>query len=124
MRGRFFCGVADVRRPGLGQECRSDPARRRWRRPWGAPCRRVRPPAMPRVALFPGSFDPVTNGHVDLVRQSVRLADRLVLAIGTHPGKAPLFNAEDRLAMLEGACGPLTRTTGWEPTCTHFSDLA
>ena len=78
---------------------------------------------MPRVALFPGSFDPVTNGHVDLVRQSVRLADRLVLAIGTHPGKAPLFNAEDRLAMLEGACGPLARAAGCELRCITFADL-
>ncbi|MGZ3290439.1 MAG: adenylyltransferase/cytidyltransferase family protein, partial [Xanthobacteraceae bacterium] len=44
---------------------------------------------MPRTALFPGSFDPVTNGHLDLVRQAARIADRLVLAIGTHPGKTP-----------------------------------
>ena len=56
---------------------------------------------MPRTALFPGSFDPVTNGHLDLVRQAVRMADRLVLAIGTHPGKMPLFTTEERLAMLE-----------------------
>jgi len=48
---------------------------------------------MPRVALYAGSFDPVTNGHIDVVRQAVRLADRLVLAIGVHPGKAPLFSA-------------------------------
>ena len=56
---------------------------------------------MPRIALFPGSFDPVTNGHLDVVRQAARLADRLVLAIGTHPGKAPLFAAEERLSMLQ-----------------------
>ena len=55
---------------------------------------------MPRIALYAGSFDPVTNGHLDVVRQAVRLADRLVLAIGVHPGKAPLFSFEDRLAML------------------------
>jgi pantetheine-phosphate adenylyltransferase len=78
---------------------------------------------MPRVALFPGSFDPVTNGHVDLVRQSVRLADRLVLAIGTHPGKAPLFTAQERLAMLESACGPLARVAGCELRCITFADL-
>jgi pantetheine-phosphate adenylyltransferase len=78
---------------------------------------------MPRVALFPGSFDPVTNGHVDLVRQSTRLADRLVLAIGTHPGKAPLFTVEERLAMLEAACGPLARAAGCEFRCITFADL-
>ena len=46
---------------------------------------------MPRIALYAGSFDPVTNGHLDVVRHAVRLADRLVLAVGVHPGKAPLF---------------------------------
>jgi pantetheine-phosphate adenylyltransferase len=78
---------------------------------------------MPRVALFPGSFDPVTNGHLDLVRQSVRLADRLVLAIGTHPGKTPLFSAQERLAMLEASCGPLARAAGCELACITFADL-
>jgi pantetheine-phosphate adenylyltransferase len=78
---------------------------------------------MPRTALYAGSFDPVTNGHVDVVRQAVRLADRLVLAIGVHPGKAPLFGAEDRLAMLEETCGPLARSAGCELSCITFSDL-
>jgi pantetheine-phosphate adenylyltransferase len=78
---------------------------------------------MPRVALFPGSFDPVTNGHLDLVRQSARLADRLVLAIGTHPGKTPLFSAPERLAMLEASCGPLARAAGCELSCITFADL-
>ena len=78
---------------------------------------------MPRVALFPGSFDPVTNGHVDLVRQSARLADRLVLAIGTHPGKTPLFSVQERLAMLEASCGPLARAVGCEFACITFADL-
>jgi pantetheine-phosphate adenylyltransferase len=78
---------------------------------------------MSRTALFPGSFDPVTNGHLDLVRQSVRLADRLVLAIGTHPGKAPLFTAEERLAMLAETCGPIARASGCELACVTFADL-
>src|SRR5215467_12970322 len=78
---------------------------------------------MPRTALFAGSFDPVTNGHIDLVRQAARLADRLVLAIGTHPGKAPLFAADERLAMLEEVCAPLARAAGLELRCTTFADL-
>jgi pantetheine-phosphate adenylyltransferase len=78
---------------------------------------------MPRIALFPGSFDPVTNGHLDVVRQAARLADRVVLAIGTHPGKAPMFAVEDRLAMLEETCGPLARAAGSELRCTTFADL-
>src|SRR5437588_3387953 len=78
---------------------------------------------MPRTALFPGSFDPVTNGHLDLVRQAMRLADRLVLAIGAHPGKTPLFTAEERRAMLEETCGPLARAGGCNLACITFADL-
>jgi pantetheine-phosphate adenylyltransferase len=78
---------------------------------------------MPRTALFPGSFDPVTYGHLDIVRQAARLADRLVLAIGTHPGKAPLFATEDRRAMVEETCGALARASGCEFGCITFADL-
>src|ERR1700730_7809697 len=78
---------------------------------------------MSRTALFPGSFDPVTNGHLDLVRQSARLADRLVLAIGAHPGKAPLFTVEERLAMLAESCGPIAQASGCEFACVTFADL-
>ena len=78
---------------------------------------------MPHIALFPGSFDPVTNGHLDIVQQAARLADRLVLAIGTHPGKTPLFKAEERLAMLEETCVPLTRKADCELRCITFADL-
>ena len=72
---------------------------------------------MPRTALFPGSFDPVTNGHVDIVAQAARLAERLVLAVGTHPGKTPLFSADERLAMLNETCAPVARKAGCELRC-------
>jgi len=78
---------------------------------------------MPRIALYAGSFDPVTNGHLDVVRQAVRLADRLVLAIGVHPGKAPLFPFEERLAMLTETCGPIAKAAGSELACTVFDGL-
>jgi pantetheine-phosphate adenylyltransferase len=78
---------------------------------------------MSRIALFPGSFDPVTNGHLDLVRQASRLADRLVLAIGTHPGKTPLFSIAERLALLEEACGPLAKAGRFDLDYTTFADL-
>ena len=78
---------------------------------------------MPRVALYAGSFDPVTNGHLDVVRQAVRLADRLVLAVGVHPGKAPLFSAEERLALLVETCAPLAREAGCDFDCVTFADL-
>jgi pantetheine-phosphate adenylyltransferase len=78
---------------------------------------------MPRTALFPGSFDPLTNGHLDIIGQAAKLTDRLVLAIGTHPGKVPLFNADERLAMLNEGCAALTRAAGCELRCITFADL-
>jgi pantetheine-phosphate adenylyltransferase len=78
---------------------------------------------MPHTALFAGSFDPITNGHLDVVRSAVRLADRLVLAVGIHPGKTPLFSAEERLAMLEKICRPFGKSAGCEIVCTTFGDL-
>lgn len=78
---------------------------------------------MQRIALYAGSFDPVTNGHLDVVSHAVRLADKLVIAIGVHPGKAPLFSADERLAMLEENCVPLARAAKCELACVTFSDL-
>lgn len=78
---------------------------------------------MPRIALYAGSFDPVTNGHLDVVRHAVRLADRLVIAIGVHPGKTPLFSAEERTAMLHENCAPFAREAKCELACITFSDL-
>jgi pantetheine-phosphate adenylyltransferase len=78
---------------------------------------------MLRIALYAGSFDPVTNGHLDVVRQAARLVDRLVLAIGVHPGKAPLFSAEERLSMLTETCGAAAQAAGCELKCVTFDDL-
>ncbi|GGD88790.1 phosphopantetheine adenylyltransferase [Aureimonas endophytica] len=54
-----------------------------------------------RTALYPGSFDPFTLGHLDILRQTARLFDHVVVAIGIHPGKAPLFSFEERRALIE-----------------------
>ncbi len=78
---------------------------------------------MPRIALFAGSFDPITLGHLDVVRGAVRLADRLVLAVGIHPGKTPLFSPDERLAMLTEICAPVARETGCAFACLTFADL-
>src|SRR5215470_9060333 len=78
---------------------------------------------MPRTALYAGSFDPVTNGHLDVVRQAAGLCDRLVLAIGIHPGKTPLFPFEERLAMLTETCGPIAKAAGVELACKAFDGL-
>jgi pantetheine-phosphate adenylyltransferase len=78
---------------------------------------------MPRIALYAGSFDPLTNGHLDVVSRAARISDQLVLAIGLHPGKAPLFAADERLAMLEEICAPVARAAGCEIKCITFADL-
>jgi pantetheine-phosphate adenylyltransferase len=78
---------------------------------------------MPRIALYAGSFDPVTNGHLDVVRQAVALADKLVLAVGVNPGKAPLFGADERLAMLQEICTPIAKAAKCELSCVTFSGL-
>src|SRR5215813_12629591 len=68
--------------------------------------------AMPRIAFYAGSFDPVTNGHLDVVRQAVMLCDRLIVAIGINPGKKPLFSVEERLAMIKDVFGPVGAKAG------------
>jgi pantetheine-phosphate adenylyltransferase len=78
---------------------------------------------MPRIALYAGSFDPVTNGHLDVVRQAFGLCDRLVAAIGVHPGKKPFFSVEDRLAMVREVFEPVAKSAGCEFECTTFDDL-
>jgi pantetheine-phosphate adenylyltransferase len=55
---------------------------------------------MTRIALYPGSFDPVTNGHVEMLAGALALADKVVIAIGVHPGKKPLFSLAERKAMI------------------------
>jgi pantetheine-phosphate adenylyltransferase len=60
---------------------------------------------MTRIAVYPGSFDPLTRGHEDLVRRSLSLADRLIVAVAVNVGKQPLFSVEERLEMLRTAVG-------------------
>lgn len=68
--------------------------------------------AMKRIALYAGSFDPLTNGHLDVIRQGLTLADKLVVAIGVHPGKVPMFSFEERAALIEKSVASLTVARG------------
>ena len=79
---------------------------------------------MIRTALYAGSFDPVTNGHLDVIRQACRLVPRLVIAIGVHPGKAPMFSPEERAELLRATCTPLAEAEGTALTIVTFDDLA
>ncbi len=54
-----------------------------------------------RIAIYAGSFDPLTNGHLDVLKASLAVADRVYAAIGIHPGKKPLFSFEERVALIE-----------------------
>jgi pantetheine-phosphate adenylyltransferase len=78
---------------------------------------------MPRIALYPGSFDPVTDGHLDVVRHAVGLCDRLIVAIGVHPGKKPLFSVEERLKMVREVFGPIASKAGCAFDCTTYDNL-
>lgn len=64
---------------------------------------------MERIGLYAGSFDPITNGHLDVLRAAARMCDRVIVAIGVHPGKKPLFEAAERAAMIEKASAPIAR---------------
>ncbi len=59
---------------------------------------------MIRIALYAGSFDPLTNGHLDVIESAAAVCDELVVGVGTHPSKAPLFSPEERAALIEESC--------------------
>jgi pantetheine-phosphate adenylyltransferase len=78
---------------------------------------------MPRIALYPGSFDPVTNGHLDVVKHAVTLCDRLIVAVAVHHGKKSLFSTDERLDMLRTVCGPIAKKAGCAFDCTTYDNL-
>jgi len=54
-----------------------------------------------RIGVYPGTFDPITRGHMDIIRRGAKLVDRLVIGVTTNPSKSPMFSLEERLAMVE-----------------------
>lgn len=76
---------------------------------------------MPHIAFYAGSFDPPTNGHLDVIRRALAITDGLVIAIGTHPGKAPLFSVAERQSMLESVVAEAS--SGKPVSVTTFDDL-
>ena len=54
-----------------------------------------------RLAIYPGTFDPITNGHLDLVKRGLMIFDELIIAVAHSPGKKPLFSLEERLSLIE-----------------------
>jgi pantetheine-phosphate adenylyltransferase len=60
---------------------------------------------MPRAAIYPGSFDPLTNGHLSLIQRGLKIFDRLVVAVLNNPAKTPLFTVDERKVLIRGAVG-------------------
>ena len=81
------------------------------------------PRSMTRVGLYAGSFDPLTNGHLDMLKAAFRLFDRVVVAIGVHPSKAPLFTADERRALIVAAAGPIADAAGSTLDVRTFDNL-
>jgi pantetheine-phosphate adenylyltransferase len=79
---------------------------------------------MARTGFYPGSFDPVTYGHLDVIARAGRIVDKLVLGVGTHMGKHPMLATRDRVALLELTTGPLAAKAGVRFSVTTFDGLA
>lgn len=76
-----------------------------------------------RTGLYPGTFDPVTRGHTDVIRRAARLVDRLVIGVAINRDKRPLFDLEERVAMLEAECAPIASAAGIEIEARPFENL-
>jgi pantetheine-phosphate adenylyltransferase len=76
-----------------------------------------------RIGLYPGSFDPVTYGHVDIVRRAAHLVDKLVIAVGTHHDKHPLFTAEERVKLTSEVLTPVAKEIGLKLVVTTYGNL-
>ncbi len=61
---------------------------------------------MCRIIVYPGTFDPVTYGHIDLINRALRIFDKVIVAVGQNPAKAPMFTTEERLEMIRQAISP------------------
>ncbi len=75
------------------------------------------------TAFYPGSFDPMTNGHLDVLVQAMKLVERLVVAIGTHPGKTPLFSFEERAELIRASLAAVLPARAGDLEVVSFSDL-
>lgn len=71
-----------------------------------------------RIAVYPGTFDPVTNGHLDIIRRSLNMFDKLIVAVAHNPGKDPVFSVEERVGLINSA------TKEWKNIqVDHFGNL-
>ena len=78
---------------------------------------------MERVGLYPGTFDPLTLGHLDIVRRSLKLVDRLVIGVATNPSKSPMFSLEERVATITRETNPIVDEVGGSIEVRSFDKL-
>ncbi|MEM6371924.1 MAG: pantetheine-phosphate adenylyltransferase [Pseudomonadota bacterium] len=76
-----------------------------------------------RIGLYPGTFDPITLGHIDIIRRASPMVDRLVIGVAINRDKGPLFALEERVAMIEAECAKLSEQTGTEIVAHPFENL-
>ena len=76
-----------------------------------------------RTGVYPGTFDPLTLGHMDIIRRATHLVDRLVIGVTTNPSKSPMFSVDERLAMVERETGAITDGGAAEIRVVSFDSL-
>ncbi len=76
-----------------------------------------------RIGLYPGTFDPVTLGHTDIIARAMQLVDRLVIGVAINRDKGPLFSLEERVAMVQAECAQIVARTGGEIVVHPFENL-
>ncbi|MFD2814390.1 pantetheine-phosphate adenylyltransferase [Paracoccus aerius] len=76
-----------------------------------------------RIGLYPGTFDPITLGHVDIIQRAMALVDRLVIGVAINRDKKPLFDLEERVAMVQAECDQIASRTGGEIVVHPFENL-
>lgn len=76
-----------------------------------------------RIGLYPGTFDPITLGHIDIIQRAMALVDRLVVGVAINRDKGPLFNLDERVAMVTAECDEIIKQTGGEIVVHPFENL-
>jgi len=76
-----------------------------------------------RIGLYPGTFDPITLGHTDIIRRACSLVDRLIIGVAINRDKGPMFDIDERVAMVQAECEPLGRAAGIEIVAHPFDNL-
>ena len=76
-----------------------------------------------RIGLYPGTFDPITLGHIDIIQRAMALVDRLVIGVAINRDKGPAFSLEDRVTMVEAECAAIIAKTGGQIVVHPFENL-